>query len=137
MSLIVRAVTRPNQLYWWQWFKIFGLFLPLAFLLLGVEHRLLWAVAVHFFLDFTAQAHETALGKERGDKRVVAYHAFISGGYTGLVVGGLPALAISIPIHFLIDTTKKFGITTPAGPVLDQTAHIFTLIAIWWLLNLQ
>ena len=84
-------------------------------------------------MDFTAQSDETVAGKGQNDTRVLLYHAFISGGYAGLIIGGLPGLIISAVAHFLIDSTNKFGLTGLTGAILDQTAHIATLILIWWL----
>lgn len=134
MSLVMNAMIHPTRLYWWQWGQIWGIFLPILFFYLGVEHLGLWALAVHFLIDFSFQSGETASGKARGDWRVLAYHAFISGGYAGLIAGGLAGLALSVAIHFLVDATNKFGLAEPAGPALDQAAHIITLITIWWLL---
>jgi len=134
MTLILTAATHPSHLYWWQWGKILGVVLIVLFLLMGVEHPLLWALAAHCFVDFTTQSTATAIGKARGDWRVIACHAFISGGYAGFVVGGLAGLVISVILHFLVDITNKFGLEEPAGPALDQTAHLITLITIWWLL---
>jgi hypothetical protein len=85
-------------------------------------------------VDFTLQSCETAVNKARGDKRVLAYHAFISGGYAGLIAGGLSGLVISVTAHYLIDMTNKFGLKEPTGPILDQAAHIIILALIWWLL---
>jgi hypothetical protein len=134
MTLIINAVTQPSQLYWWQWGKILGVALLALFCSLGVEHPLLWALAAHCFVDFTVQSGATAAGKARGDWQALAYHAFISGGYPGLIVGGLAGLVISGTIHFLIDRTNKFGLEEPTGPALDQSAHLVTLLVIWWLL---
>lgn len=134
MSLIINAVTRPYRLQWWQWGQILGALFPLLLLYLGIHHPLLWALAVHLFIDFTAQSNETAAGKRQRSPRVLLYHAFISGGYTGLIVGGLPGLLLSAAIHFLVDITNKFGLSGPAGALLDQTAHIATFTLIWWLL---
>ena len=134
MTLIMNAVTQPARLYWWQWGKILGLALPALLYALGVEHLLLWALAIHFLTDFSTQSHETAVRKARGDRWVQVYHAFISGGYPGLVVGGLPGVVISVASHFIVDRTNKFGLEEPTGPVLDQAAHLITLAAIWWLL---
>jgi hypothetical protein len=134
MTLILNAVTHPSQLCWWQWGKILGILLVALFFSIGVEHPLLWALAVHFFVDFTAQSSATAVGKARGDWQVIAGHAFIAGGYAGFVVGGLTGLMLSVMIHFLVDLTNKFGLDEPAGPALDQAAHLFTLTVIWWLL---
>jgi hypothetical protein len=134
MSLVMNAMTHPTRLHWWQWGKITGFFLPLLFFCFDVEHIGLWALAVHFLTDFSFQSGETAAGKAQGDWWILAYHAFISGGYAGLVAGGLTGLAISIAIHFLVDSTNKFGLAEPAGPFLDQPAHIITVAIIWWLL---
>ena len=131
MTLIVNVVTRPHRLYWWQWGQILGWIIPILLLLLGVRDRLLWALAIHLFVDFTAQSNQTSVGKKQRTWPVLAYHAFISGGYTGLIVGGLPGVVISTAVHFLVDTTNKFGLDEPLGPILDQTAHILTIIAIW------
>ncbi len=73
-------------------------------------------------------------GKARGDWWVLVYHAFISGGYTGLLVGGLAGLVVGIIIHLAVDSTNKFGLDEPAGPAIDQALHILTLVAIWRLL---
>lgn len=132
--MIINLVTHLARLYWWQWGKIWGLFLPTLLFCFAVEHPLLWALAAHFLVDFTCQSGETMVGKARGDWRVLAYHAFISGGYAGLVAGGVAGLAISVAIHFLVDATNKFGLEGSAGPALDQAAHIITLTIIWWLL---
>ncbi len=134
MTLILTALTRPFHLYWWQWGQILGVTLPALFYSLGVEQPLLWALAAHCFVDFTAQSNDTAAGKAQGNWQVLAYHSFISGGYPGLVVGGLAGLVISVAIHFLVDMTNKFGLEGPTGSALDQAAHIITLTAIWWLL---
>jgi hypothetical protein len=134
MTVIITAVAHPSRLYWWQWGKILGVALIVIFFSAGVEHPLLWALAAHCFVDFTAQSTDTAIGKARGDWRVIAYHAFISGGYAGFVVGGLAGLIISAAVHFLVDMTNKFGLDGPAGPTLDQAAHLITLTIIWWLL---
>ena len=134
MTLIIKVVTHPAQLYWWQWAKIWGLFLPILLFCFRVEHPWLWALAAHFLIDFTLQSDQTAAGKERCDWRVLASHAFISGGYAGLIAGGLAGLAISVAVHFLVDATNKFDLESPAGPALDQAAHIITLTIIWWLL---
>jgi hypothetical protein len=124
-------VTQPQRLYWWQWGKILGLATPLLLLIVGIEHSLVWALALHLLTDFAAQTPETSLGKAEGRPRVLAYHAFISGGYPGLVAGGLTGLLISVVVHYLIDQTNKFGLGEPAGPVLDQIAHALTIIMIW------
>jgi len=134
MIVIRSMVTHPNQLKWWQWGQILGVTLPILLVSVGVQNALLWAVALHLFMDFTAQSDETAAGKGQSDTRVLLYHAFISGGYAGLIVGGLPGLVISTVAHFLIDSTNKFGLTGLAGATIDQTAHIATLVCIWWLL---
>ena len=134
MTLIITAVTHPSQLYWWQWGKILGVALLVLCCSLDVEHPLLWALAVHCFLDFSVQSGATAAGKARGDRQVLAYHAFIAGGYPGLLVGGLAGLLISAAVHFLLDWTNKFGLKGPIGPALDQAAHLMTLLALWWLL---
>jgi hypothetical protein len=127
-------VTQPNQLKWWQWIQILGVTLPILLVYAGVEHPLMWAIALHFFMDFTAQSNETSVGKRQNSTRVLLYHAFISGGYAGLIVGGLLGLVISTIAHFLIDSTNKFGLSGVAGVILDQAAHIATLIIIWLLL---
>jgi hypothetical protein len=132
MTLIINGITHPAHLHWWQWAKIGGLFLPILLFCLGVEHPWLWALAAHCLIDFTFQSDETAAGKRCGDGRVLAYHAFISGGYAGLIAGGLAGLALSVAIHFLVDATNKFGLKGPAGPILDQAAHMMTLVIIWW-----
>jgi hypothetical protein len=134
VNLILTAVNHPSRLYWWQWGKILGVVLLALFCSLEVEQSLLWALATHCFVDFTAQTADTAAGKARGDWQVLAYHSFISGGYPGLIAGGLPGLAISVAIHFLVDRTNKFGLEGPTGSVLDQAAHTITLVVIWWLL---
>jgi hypothetical protein len=134
MTLIRTAVYHPHQLLWWQWGKILGVFIPLLLLSSGIHHPLLWALAVHIFIDFTAQTDKTATGKCQGRVRVLLYHAFISGGYVGLIVGGLPGLVFSAVSHFLIDSTNKFGYTGLVGGLLDQTAHLATFSLIWWLL---
>ena len=134
MMLIVDAVNHPAHLCWWQWGKLMGLAAPALLYAVGVEHLLLWALAIHFLTDFSIQSHETAARKARGDRWVLAYHSFISGGYPGLVVGGLPGLVISVASHFIVDRANKFGLEEPTGPALDQAAHIITLTAIWWLL---
>ncbi len=134
MTLILTAVTDPARLYWWQWGKILGVAVLALFCSLDVEHPLLWALAAHCFVDFTAQSTATAVGKAQGDWQVLVYHSFISGGYPGFVVGGLGGLVISVAIHFLVDMTNKFGLEGPSGSTLDQVAHIITLTAIWWLL---
>lgn len=134
MTLIRTAVNRPYQLQWWQWGQILGVVLPLLLLYLGIHHPLLWALAIHLFIDFTAQSDETAAGKRQRNPQVLLYHAFISGGYVGLIVGGLPGLLLSAVIHLLIDITNKFGFTGLPGALLDQTAHIATFCLIWWLL---
>jgi hypothetical protein len=110
------------------------LFLPILLFCFGVEHSWPWALAAHFLIDFTFQSDETAAGKARGDWGVLAYHAFISGGFPGLVAGGLAGLALSAAIHFLVDATNKFGLKGPTGLVLDQAAHIITLVIIGWIL---
>ena len=134
MTLMINAVTRPRQLQWWQWGQIVGFILPIILIYFGVRDALLWALAMHLFTDFTTQSNETAAGKLRGDRRVIAYHAFISGGYTGLIVGGLLGLVLSIALHFLVDVTNKFNIDGPLGPALDQVAHVLTIFVLWWLL---
>ena len=134
MIVLRSMVTHPNQLKWWQWIQILGVTLPILLVYTGVEHPLMWAIALHFFMDFTAQSDETSAGKRQNDTRVLLYHAFISGGYAGLIVGGLPGLVISAVAHFLIDSTNKFGLSGVVGVILDQTAHIATLVFIWLLL---
>ena len=134
MILIRDVVTHPNQLKWWQWCQIWGVMLPVVLISTGMHHPLFWAIALHFFVDFTAQSDETAAGKGQGNTRVLLYHSFISGGYAGLIVGGLPGLIISTIAHFLIDSTNKFGLTGLVGAILDQTAHVATLLIIFWLL---
>jgi hypothetical protein len=135
VSLIIYAVTRPHQLQWWQWGQILGIVFPMLLFFAGVQNTLLWALAVHVLMDFTLQSDETAAGKARGEWRVLTYHAFISGGYTGLIIAGLPGLVISAVFHFLVDATNKFGLTGVIGAVVDQAAHIVTLIVIWWFLS--
>jgi membrane-bound metal-dependent hydrolase YbcI (DUF457 family) len=134
MTLIRTALTHPSRLCWWQWGQILGVALPALFCSLGVEQPLVWALAAHCFVDFTTQSKVTAAGKAQGNRQVVAYHAFIAGGYPGLIVGGLAGLAISVASHFLVDMTNKFGLDGPIGSALDQAAHIITLLIIWWLL---
>jgi hypothetical protein len=134
MTLILEALTHPSHLYWWQWGKILGIFLLILYICLDVKHPLLVALAVHVFVDFTAQSDQTAARKKQGNRVTLAYHAFIAGGYSGLVAGGLPGLVISIASHFLVDVTNKFGLKSPTGPALDQAAHVLTLTTIWWLL---
>ena len=133
MTLIRNAVSQPNQLQWWQWGQILGVVLPLLLLSSGIQHPLLWALAVHFFIDFTVQTNETAAGKCQRQPRVLLYHAFIAGGYVGLILGGLPGLVLSFAIHGLIDSANKFGLTGLAGGLLDQSAHLATVFFIWWL----
>lgn len=133
MILIRNVVTHPHQLQWWQWGQILGVMLPILLLSTGMQHLLLWALALHFFVDFTAQTDETSAGKKQKDTRVVLYHAFISGGYAGFILAGLPGLFISAVTHYLIDTTNKFGRGGLTGAFLDQTAHIATLLVIFWL----
>ena len=134
MTLFRSVVSNPYQLQWWQWGQILGVFLPLLLLSSNIYHPLLWAVAVHFFIDFTAQSDETAAGKLQKKPQVLLYHAFIAGGYAGLIVGGLPGAALSAFTHLLIDTTNKFGLSGRFGAFLDQMTHITTLFLIWWLL---
>ncbi|MCG3211438.1 MAG: hypothetical protein FOGNACKC_05084 [Anaerolineae bacterium] len=134
MTLIRHAVSHPHRLQWWQWGQILGVALPLLLLSSGLHHPLLWAVAVHFFIDFTVQTDETAAGKRQRKSQVLLYHAFIAGGYVGLILAGLPGLILSAIIHLLIDATDKFGRTGLVGGLLDQTAHLATLFFIWWLL---
>lgn len=135
MSLIINAVTRPHQLQWWQWGQILGIVLPFLLLFTGVTHTLLWAVAIHFLMDFTLQSNETAAGKARREWKVLAYHAFLSGGYTGLIIAGLPGLVVSAAFHLLVDATNKFGLTGVVGAVVDQATHLVTLVVIWWFLS--
>lgn len=133
MIVIRSMVTHPDQLKWWQWGQILGVLLPILLISAGAKDALLWAIALHVFMDFTAQSDETVIGKGQNDSRVLLYHAFISGGYAGFILGGLPGLIISAVTHYLIDSTNKFGLTGLTGAILDQTAHIATLIFIWWL----
>jgi hypothetical protein len=135
VSLIKIAVTRPHQLQWWQWGQILGIVLPFLLLLTGVKHTLLWALAVHVLMDFTLQSNETAAGKARREWTVLGYHALLSGGYTGLIIAGLPGLVVSATFHLLVDASNKFGLTGVVGAVVDQAAHIATLIVIWWFLS--
>ena len=132
MSLIIHAVTRPHQLQWWQWGQILGIVLPFLLFFTGVKHTLLWAVAFHILMDFTLQSNETAAGKARREWKVLIYHAFISGGYTGLIIAGLPGLVVSATFHLLVDATYKFGLTGMVGVVVDKTAHLVTLVVLWW-----
>ena len=113
-------VTQPDQLKWWQWGQVWGVMLPILLISAGVYHLLFWAIALHLFVDFTAQSDETSAGKRQGNMRVLLYHSFISGGYAGFIVGGLPGLLVSIVAHFLIDSTNKFGFTG-----LTNTARFF------------
>lgn len=133
-TLIIEAVNHPFDLRWWEWGKIAGLLLPLICLSIGVSHPLVWGVVVHFLLDFTFQSGQTVIGKARRQGWVLLYHAFISGGYAGLVVGGMAGLFVSVVIHMAVDSTNKFGLDEPAGPAIDQALHILTLVAIWRLL---
>ncbi len=135
MILIRNMVTQPDQLKWWQWGQVWGVMLPVLLISAGVYHPLLWAVALHLFMDFTAQSDETAAGKRQGDMRVLLYHSFISGGYAGFIAGGMPGLLVSIVVHFLIDSANKFGFTGLTGAVLDQAAHIITIVTIFLLLQ--
>jgi hypothetical protein len=133
MMAQVKLTFRHHHLLWWQWGKILGLLLPVLLFSLDVDWPLLWALAAHIFVDFTAQSSQTAIGKAIGDWRVLAYHAFIAGGYPGLVVGGLEGLVLSSGVHFLVDATNKFGLDEPMGSLFDQSVHILTIAAIWWL----
>ena len=134
MTLFVKVVKQPHRLYWWQWAQLLGVSLPILYLYLGWQHALLWAVAIHFFMDFTAQSDETALNKAQGKKQALTCHAFLAGGFPGFIVGGLAGLVVSVLLHFAIDASNKFGLKNSLGPVLDQLAHMTTLIFIWWLL---
>ena len=134
-TLLVNAVVRPHRLFWWQWGQVLGLVLPILLFYTGILNPLAWALAVHLFIDFTVQSDATSLGKRQRNWKVIAYHSFISGGYPGLIVGGVPGMVVSAAVHFLIDATNKFGLKQPLGPILDQAAHIGTIVAIWWLFN--
>jgi len=134
MSIMINAVTHPHRMQWWEWGKLLGILTPLLLLSMGVDHLFMWAVAAHLFVDFTSQSTQTVEGKINVEWRVLLYHAFIAGGYAGLIIGGLPGLAISVLLHLLIDATNKFGVRGWGGPILDQSAHLMTLIAVWYLI---
>lgn len=124
-------LTRPTALVWWQWGKIVGALVPLALAAAGAEHPLTWAIAAHLLVDFSFQGGPTAIGKAQGNLKVLAYHSFISGGYAGFIVGGLPGLAASVAIHFAIDCANKFGLPEKTGAAVDQALHVITLYLIW------
>jgi hypothetical protein len=107
---LLHSAAHPSHLFWWQWGQLVGLLFPALLICFQVESPWLWALAAHFLVDFTLQSCETAVNKARGDKRVLAYHAFISGGYAGLIAGGLSGLVISVTAHYLMDMTNKFGL---------------------------
>ena len=125
---------QPHRLYWWQWGQLLGVSLPILYFYLGLHHVLLWAIAFHFFMDFTVQSDETALHKAHGDKQALICHAFLAGGFAGFIAGGLTGLVISVLLHYIIDATNKFGLKNSFGPILDQMAHVATLLFIWQLL---
>ena len=137
--LTFRSCDPYSGLQWWEWGKIIGFWSMV--ILVGLwfagytAPALVWAIALHIFIDFACQTDATAEGKADGDFRVLAYHSFLSGGYPGFMAGGLAGLAISVVIHLLVDATKKFGLPHPSGAVADQTAHIATIIALWWYLG--
>jgi hypothetical protein len=133
VALIVKVVKQPHRLYWWQWGQLLGVILPVLYFYLDVQHALLWALAFHFLMDFTTQSDETVLNKAQGNKQALIYHAFLAGGFAGFIVGGLAGLVISVMLHYNIDATNKFSLKNPLGPILDQAAHVFTLVFIWWL----
>ncbi len=131
----VRAATLHwPRLAWWQWAKIASIVLLVAVAALagaGVSiPRLGWALAVHWFLDFGVQSTPTALGKARRDWKVLVCHGFLTGGFPGLIAGGLVGLVISALLHGYVDSLRKFGLSDWRGIVLDQAAHVVTLIAL-------
>jgi hypothetical protein len=134
MSGIKTLFSDPGHMLWWQWGQVLGAVLPALLGVLGIDHPLAWAIALHFLIDFTCQSGCTACNKAKGDLRTLVYHSFISGGYAGFAAGGLEGLAVSVVIHFIVDLTNKFGLGEPAGPIADQVSHIATILLIWWLL---
>lgn len=142
MSTLVRFVSTPSRLHWWEWGRILGLagVTSLAGSLLAghAPPAVVIAVVLHIVGDFTAQSDETAARKGERGWHLLA-HALVAGGLplavAGLTVGDLPAVpawslagAVS---HYLIDWTRKFGIrSTLAGVVLDQAAHAATILAV-------
>ena len=127
------TLSRP-RLAWWQWCKVASVVLLVAVAALagaGVSiPRLGWALAVHWFLDFGVQSTPTALGKARRDWKVLMCHGFLAGGFPGLLAGGLVGLVISALLHGYVDSLRKFGLSDWRGIVLDQAAHVVTLIAL-------
>lgn len=115
MSVITRIpklplIVKVSRLYWWQWGQLLGSAFPVFLWVTSVRHPLLWAVALHLCLDFTAQSTATAQGKVRGDWWTLSYHGFTTGGWPGLLVGGMPGLVVGAVTHSLIDATGKFGL---------------------------
>ena len=136
-TLVLKARTatlsRP-RLAWWQWCKVASVVLLVAVLAVagaGVTiPRLGWALAVHWFLDFGVQSTPTAMGKARRDWKVLMCHGFLTGGFPGLIMGGLVGVVVSALLHGYVDSLRKFGLSDWRGVVLDQAAHVVTLLVL-------
>ncbi|GEM_PF-875503 len=112
---------------WWQWGKLLGGLLPPLLVLLNIRTPLIWALALHLLLDFTAQSTPTARAKSCHKWSALLYHGCIAGGWTGLLLGGLPGLLIGAVAHVGVDAADKFGWTDWRGPLVDQLAHILVM----------
>ena len=129
----------PGWPLWFEWGETIGpySFLALSFILYkGVwVHPLIVATVVHLFVDFFVQTDDTSQKKLSGDVSALAMHSILSGGYPALVLGfvkgDLWVVAASVLAHVGIDASRKFGLPNPYGPIIDQLAHILTLIIIW------
>ena len=142
MSTLVRFVSTPSRLHWWEWGRILGLagVTSLAGMVLAghVPPAAVIAVVLHVTGDFTVQSDETAARKGERGRHLLA-HALVAGGLP-LAVAGLAIGHLSIVLswavagaasHYLIDWTRKFGIrSTLASVVLDQAAHVATILTV-------
>lgn len=127
-TLLYKAAVRPTTLMWWEIGKLLGLLVPFVLISSGNSNVILWAIAFHLFVDFTAQSGYTAANKPQRCIYVLVYHAFISGGYAGLIAGGLPGMAVSIAIHFMVDYLGKEKVGGWQG---DQALHLATILGVY------
>ena len=143
MTILAKLVSRPAELAWWEWAKLAG---AVGILVLGLMMTLLaripspvaLALLLHLFCDFTAQSGETAANKGRSRRHLWA-HALAAGGLPMAIAGvstGSPWPVLVWPVlaaiaHAGIDATRKFGLgPTALGVVMDQLAHVATVVAV-------
>ena len=131
LQIVGKTLTRPLDVEWWEWATLGSVVLPIILILTGATHYFLWAVTLHFLLDFPLQTSETSGRKCKGEFWPLLYHSFIAGGLPGYWIGNLEGFVFCFLVHWGVDAANKFGIPGVKGGLLDQSLHVLTLVVLF------